>query len=63
LELDGGSGQSHPRLLYLWGKRPGHPIGQETCWTPEPVWTWWEREKVPFGLPTGNQTLVVQPVA
>jgi len=27
------------------GKSPQIPTGQEAGWAPEPVWTWWKKEK------------------
>jgi len=46
-----------PWLLYSWyllDRRPGGP---------QPVWTWWWREKYTFIAFAGNETLIVQPIA
>jgi hypothetical protein len=39
------SGQLHAPATLLQGKESLIPIGQGTGWSPEPVWTWWRRER------------------
>jgi hypothetical protein len=61
----GVCGQCHaPAALYLRGKDPPVPIGQEAGWAPEPVWTQRLEEKS-FRLNRGSNLdrPVVQPVA
>jgi len=47
-------GQLHTLAALPLEKEPPVPIRLEAVQAPEPVWTWWRREKFP--APTGNQT-------
>jgi hypothetical protein len=42
------SGQLHAQADFLPEKGPPVPVGEEAEWTPEPVWTLWNREKFPL---------------
>jgi hypothetical protein len=55
----GVSGQRHaPAALYLRGKDPPVPIGQEAGWAPEPVWT--QRLEEKSFDPAGDRTSISQ---
>jgi hypothetical protein len=51
------SGQLHAPAALPPGKDPLVPTGKETSWAPEPVWTWWWKDKfpAPAGIWTPNQ--------
>jgi hypothetical protein len=53
---------SRPATLHP-GKEPLVPIGQETGWAPEPVWTRWWIEKFPAPVGSGLEPPIIQPVA
>jgi hypothetical protein len=44
------------------GKEPPVPIGQETGWAPETVWTTWSRENSLLYRDSNSDLSVVQPV-
>jgi hypothetical protein len=50
-----------PCRFFILREEPALPIGQETEWVPEPVWTLWNAEK--YLVPAGNKTPAVQSVA
>jgi hypothetical protein len=56
LLLDGGEWSA---------SRPSHftpvPILRETGWVPEPVWTWWQRKKVPSLALPGTEPWLSSP--
>jgi hypothetical protein len=55
----GVSGQRHPPAALLpLGKGPPVPIGQETGWAPEPVWT--QRIEEKSFAPAGNRTPIAR---
>jgi hypothetical protein len=39
------SGRYHSPAALHTGKESPVPVGKETEWAPEPVWTLWKREK------------------
>jgi len=54
LALDRGEwSASHPGHFTPKERAPV-PIAYKAGWAPEPLWTWWRRQKFP--APTGNQT-------
>jgi hypothetical protein len=54
------SGPPHTPAALPLRKGPPVPIGDDTGWTPESVWTLWSREK--SLAPARNQTPAIQPV-
>jgi len=53
------SGQLYALATLPVGKGTLVTTGQEAGWTPESVWIWWGREKVP----AKNEMPVIQPMA
>jgi hypothetical protein len=53
-------GHLHAQVALPTGKELPVPIGYETGWAPEPIWTLWNKEKS-LASP-GNRTPAVQPV-
>jgi hypothetical protein len=55
--------QLHTPAALPTEKEPLVPIEKEAVRAPEPVSTWWWREKNPLPTPTGNRTPVIQTAA
>jgi hypothetical protein len=54
------SNQLHAPASLLPGKQPPIPVGEETAWAPERIWTLWSTEK--SLVSAGNRTPTVQSV-
>jgi len=61
--LDGGEWSASGFDSLVLGKKPLIPVGEEACWTPQPVWTrWLEKPQPLYGIETWSPSLSLNEV-